>query len=172
MAHLHDGKVKRLELVANRLREHVIDMVATAGSGHQGGPLGMADVAFTTAEAERFADRAAPHDRAGKPTDIHPFREPNPAGSLHATTRGLAAWLKFHLADGVTPDGKRLVSVASLHETRRPHTPMPLDDPGIGPTYPDAVQVSYGLGWVVFDRRGSPVLAHGGQIGSDTTRWA
>lgn len=44
MAHLHDSKVKRLELIANRLREHVIDMVATAGSGHQGGPLGMADI--------------------------------------------------------------------------------------------------------------------------------
>lgn len=44
MAHLHDDKVKRLELVANRLRQHVIEMVATAGSGHQGGPLGMADL--------------------------------------------------------------------------------------------------------------------------------
>jgi transketolase len=44
MPHLHDEKVKRLELIANRLRQHVIDMVATAGSGHQGGPLGLADI--------------------------------------------------------------------------------------------------------------------------------
>ncbi len=127
------------------------------------GPLGMADVAFTTAEAERFADRALPHDRAGRVTDTHPFAEPNPAGSLHATARGLTAWLKFHLADGQA-NGRQLVSAKQLRETRRPHTPMPLDDPGIGPTYPDAVQASYGLGWVLFDRRGSPVLAHGGQI--------
>lgn len=44
MPHLHDNTVKRLELIANRLRQHVIEMVAKAGSGHQGGPLGMADI--------------------------------------------------------------------------------------------------------------------------------
>jgi len=44
MPHIHEKKIKRLELVANRLRQHVIEMVAAAGSGHQGGPLGMADV--------------------------------------------------------------------------------------------------------------------------------
>lgn len=44
MPHLHDANVKQLELIANRLRQHVIRMVATAGSGHQGGPLGMADI--------------------------------------------------------------------------------------------------------------------------------
>ena len=44
MSHLHDEKVKRLELTANKLRQHVIEMVATAKSGHQGGPLGMADI--------------------------------------------------------------------------------------------------------------------------------
>ncbi len=128
------------------------------------GPLGLVDVAFTTAEAERYADRAHPHDRDGQPTDTHRFPTPNPAGSLHTTARSLTAWLKFQLADGVTATGERLISVRNLHETRRPHTPMPLDDPGIGPSYPDAVQVSYGLGWVLFDRRGVPVLAHGGQI--------
>ncbi len=44
MPHLHDAKVKQLEIIACRLRQHVIRMVAHAGSGHQGGPLGMADV--------------------------------------------------------------------------------------------------------------------------------
>ncbi len=44
MSHLHDNEVKRLELVANKLRQHVITSVANAKSGHQGGPLGMADV--------------------------------------------------------------------------------------------------------------------------------
>ena len=36
--------MKRLELIAVKLRKHVIEMVAHAGSGHQGGPLGMADI--------------------------------------------------------------------------------------------------------------------------------
>ncbi|MDO8617676.1 MAG: transketolase [Candidatus Uhrbacteria bacterium] len=44
MPHLHDAKIKELELIANKLRQHVIEMVAEAKSGHQGGPLGMADV--------------------------------------------------------------------------------------------------------------------------------
>lgn len=43
-AHLHDAETKKLELIANILRQHVIEMVAHAGSGHQGGPLGMADI--------------------------------------------------------------------------------------------------------------------------------
>lgn len=42
--HIHDTQVKALELKANKLRQHVIDMVAEAGSGHQGGALGMADI--------------------------------------------------------------------------------------------------------------------------------
>ncbi|MBI2047730.1 MAG: transketolase [Parcubacteria group bacterium] len=44
MAHIHDNKIKELEIIANRLRQHVITSVAGAGSGHQGGPLGMADI--------------------------------------------------------------------------------------------------------------------------------
>lgn len=42
--HLHENELKRLELIANKLRQHVITMVANAKSGHQGGPLGMADI--------------------------------------------------------------------------------------------------------------------------------
>lgn len=44
MPHIHESKVKELELMANTLRQHVINMVAHAKSGHQGGPLGMADI--------------------------------------------------------------------------------------------------------------------------------
>ncbi|MEY4723698.1 MAG: tktB protein [Candidatus Parcubacteria bacterium] len=44
MSHIHDQELKRLELIANKLRQHVITSVAKAGSGHQGGPLGMAEV--------------------------------------------------------------------------------------------------------------------------------
>ncbi len=44
MNHLHEDEVKRLELTANKLRQHVITSVANAKSGHQGGPLGMADI--------------------------------------------------------------------------------------------------------------------------------
>ncbi len=35
---------KQLELKANQIREHIIEMLVEAGSGHSAGPLGMADI--------------------------------------------------------------------------------------------------------------------------------
>ncbi len=37
-------KIKELEEKANTIRESIIDMLVTAGSGHTAGPLGMADI--------------------------------------------------------------------------------------------------------------------------------
>ena len=44
MPHLHESKIKFLEEMANQIRQDVIEMVSGAGSGHLGGPLGMADI--------------------------------------------------------------------------------------------------------------------------------
>lgn len=44
MEHLHEKKLKFLELVANDLRKDVIQMLVAAKSGHSAGPLGMADI--------------------------------------------------------------------------------------------------------------------------------
>ncbi len=44
MEHLHDQKLKELELIANDVRQTVIEMLLEAGSGHTAGPLGMADI--------------------------------------------------------------------------------------------------------------------------------
>lgn len=41
---LTDEKIKQLELTANAIREDIIKMLLSAGSGHSAGPLGMADV--------------------------------------------------------------------------------------------------------------------------------
>ena len=60
------------------------------------------------------------------------MKEPNPSGSVNATARDLAAWLKFHLASGVGPDGKRLVSVKNLIETHTPQNLIPLERFGEG----------------------------------------
>jgi CubicO group peptidase (beta-lactamase class C family) len=130
------------------------------------GPLGMKDVAFTSAEAEKSTDRASGHRRTRsgvvEPMPAYVIAEPNAAGSMHATARDLAAWLKFHLADGAV-GGKQLVSVKNLAETRAPHTVMRKDET-VGPIYPNSHQVSYAMGWVVYDHRGKLVVAHGGII--------
>lgn len=42
--HIHDDKLKELELKANEARELLIGMLTEAKSGHTAGPLGMADI--------------------------------------------------------------------------------------------------------------------------------
>ena len=42
--YLHPDKIAELEIKANDIRETVLDMLITAGSGHTAGPLGMADI--------------------------------------------------------------------------------------------------------------------------------
>ncbi len=44
MNHLHDDKIKELEIKANDIRQSIIEMLIEAKSGHTAGPLGMADV--------------------------------------------------------------------------------------------------------------------------------
>jgi len=42
--YIHDEKVKELEVMANKIRQSIIEMLVAAGSGHTAGPLGMADI--------------------------------------------------------------------------------------------------------------------------------
>ncbi len=42
--YIHDEKVKELEIMANKIRQSIIEMLVAAGSGHTAGPLGMADI--------------------------------------------------------------------------------------------------------------------------------
>lgn len=44
MTVIHDSKVKRLEEIANKVREDIIEMLVEAKSGHSAGPLDMADI--------------------------------------------------------------------------------------------------------------------------------
>jgi CubicO group peptidase (beta-lactamase class C family) len=130
-------------------------------------PLGMTGVTFTTTAIPRDADRAGGH-RLGKSGKVelmpaYEITEPNPSGSVNATAKDLAAWLKFHLANGVGPDGKRMVSVKNFAETHTPQNVIRLD--GVAKALnPDTVQLCYAMGWIVSDHRGKKVLSHGGMI--------
>ncbi len=129
------------------------------------GPLGMKSVAFTTAEANKNPDRPKGYElRGGKvvPMAEYDAKEPDAAGSMYSSVRDLATWMQFHLNDGLHA-GKRIISAKDLKETRQPHTPMRREGL-IADIYPDSKQVSYALGWVVYDHRGKLVVAHGGII--------
>ncbi len=130
-------------------------------------PLGMEGVTFSTTEIPRDADRASGHKLGsdGKVERVpwYEIREPNPAGSVNATARDLAAWLKFHLSEGIDPNGTRLASVKNLAETKMPHNSVRLE--GLAKELnPDTVQLSHALGWLVYDHRGKKVISHGGMI--------
>jgi CubicO group peptidase (beta-lactamase class C family) len=129
-------------------------------------PLEMTGVTFTTADIPAAAERASGHrlTAAGvERTAAYEMKEPNPSGSMNATARDLAAWLRFHVADGVGPTGKRLVSIKSLLETRTGQNLM-RSDAATKAMFPETVQMSYAMGWVVNDYRGLKVVGHGGLI--------
>ena len=129
-------------------------------------PLEMKASCFTSTAAARASDRAAGHrlNRLGRPqvVDYYPMETPDPAGSVHSTARDLARWAIFQLGDG-RAGGHRLVSAANLAET---HTPqMVIRVEGVErDLHPEAVQLTYGMGWVLEDYRGAGVCSHAGAI--------
>ena len=128
-------------------------------------PLGMKSVTFTTAEARKNPDRAKGHEsRAGKivPMAEYDLKEADAAGSMSASIRDLGTWVQFHLGGG-KHEGQQIVAAKSLRETKQPHTPMRKEGV-VASVYPDSHQISYAMGWVVYDHRGKSVVAHGGII--------
>jgi CubicO group peptidase (beta-lactamase class C family) len=129
-------------------------------------PLGMTGAVCTTTAALKSADLASPHvlGRSGRPEGMERYvmRVPDPAGSVHASARDLARWLRFQMGDG-TAGKRRLVSAAALAETHKPHVVI-RSRPAERELFPDTVQIGYGLGWVIYDHRGRRLVSHGGAI--------
>lgn len=129
-------------------------------------PLGMKDVALTTTAAEKHGDRASGH-RIGNDGKLivvpwYAQPEPNPAGSVHATARALAPWLRLHLTGG-THNGEQLISEANLRETHTPQIVVRMSE--LARTMnPETQQISYGLGWMIQDYRGKLQVMHAGMI--------
>jgi CubicO group peptidase (beta-lactamase class C family) len=122
-------------------------------------PAGIAEAAFDSPQRDRFANRAAGFRRTAggtvEPMPAYDMAEAHPAGSLHLTGRGLERWLRYQLS-AATNDGP-------YGETKSPQTVVPRTG-AVRPYHPHGTQVSYGMGWLVYDYRGRRVLAHGGMI--------
>lgn len=73
-----------------------------------------------------------------------------PAGAMSSTALDMATWIRFLLRQGVH-DGKALISPVSLTATWTPQIPI-------------AGNVSYGMGWMVRQWRGQPVIEHSGAL--------
>ncbi len=134
-------------------------------------PLGMTSSVCTTPAAEKFTDRAFGHwGGPGGLESMPPFRMKvaDPAGSVSSSARDLARWLRFQLAGGRVGD-RQLVDAHALAET---HTAqIPIERVGADQKlFPETVQLSYGLCWVVLDYRGQPLVAHAGVIDGFSTQ--
>jgi CubicO group peptidase (beta-lactamase class C family) len=129
-------------------------------------PLGMKRTCLDAATADREIDRARGHrlDQAGDPEIVQAVnaRQPDPAGSIHTSARDLVPWLRFHIDEGAF-NGKRLVSAGGLRQTHTPQMVLRLSAAQRA-LFPDTVQQSYAMAWVVLDHKGLRLLAHGGAV--------
>jgi CubicO group peptidase (beta-lactamase class C family) len=128
-------------------------------------PLGMKTASGTAADFLKAENRAVGYRRDDKDKLelIAPLiYDSRGAGDISASARDLGQWLRFQLGDG-TFNGKRLVPAKLFHETHAPQMVLKLTDT-LKASYPDSIQVSYGLGWFVQDYQGELVLSHGGSL--------
>ncbi|MCO5214022.1 MAG: beta-lactamase family protein [Caldilinea sp.] len=72
-----------------------------------------------------------------------------PAGLHWSTLEDMTKYMITQLQEGVAPDGTRVVSAENLKETWKPQIAL-------------SNEASYGLGWIVTEYKGVPVLTHGG----------
>jgi CubicO group peptidase (beta-lactamase class C family) len=130
------------------------------------GPLGMKSTVFTSTAALKSGDVAVGHqlDRFLRPARMERYALPVPeaAGSIHTSARDMAKWMQFQMGEGAIGK-KRLVPAAALGETHKPHIVVRLREADKG-LFPDTVQLSYGLAWLIHDYRGHRLLSHGGAI--------
>jgi hypothetical protein len=108
----------------------------------------MTGVEFTSDAAGRKEDRARGHrlSKAGAVEAVpeYEMKEPNPAGSVFASPRDVAAWLKFHLTEGRCADGTRLIGERNMRETHTPQNLIRLEGmPRV--LNPDTTQLSYAI---------------------------
>ena len=89
-----------------------------------------------------------------------------PVGGTLATLDDMAAYVRLHLRDGVSVDGRRVVSAANLAERYKPQISIPLS-PELDP---DAVSAGYGMGLIHQRYRdGSSLIWHNGGIDGFTS---
>jgi CubicO group peptidase (beta-lactamase class C family) len=130
-------------------------------------PLGMTGATCSVRAAGQSPDHAMPHRRKKDGTvETLPWHDglnnAGPAGSIHASARDMAKWVRFQLGDG-TFEGRRVLKPETLAETHTPQTVIRLQGV-IKTAYPDTAQIAYGLGWFVHDHRGRLMYSHTGGL--------
>jgi CubicO group peptidase (beta-lactamase class C family) len=126
-------------------------------------PLGMKTANTSVKKFSEDDNVATPHEkRLGKLITV-PWKDIDnigPAGSINASPREMAEYVKLHLSQGKF-EGKRLIEKDVFAKLHQPTNIVPRGAVELNPT---AKWNSYGLGWFVSDFRGTTYLEHGGNI--------
>lgn len=85
-----------------------------------------------------------------------------PAGALWSSARDMARWLSMQLANGITPDGRRVISVANLLRTHAPR--VPIEPESDLPALINDASDHYAMGWEVGTYKGQKLVHHSGSI--------
>jgi len=122
-------------------------------------PLGLTRTVTLPEEAirHRAATGHRERPRQDQPVSVWGLpRSVGPAGLITSSVEGVLAFARLHLDGGVTPDGTRLLSQASVEDMQRQRAEIP------GSGDPAAV----GLGWRLHRWGGRQIFGHdGGTIG-------
>lgn len=118
--------------------------------------LGVQRTVFSAREAMLYRTAIGSFPaRDGTPQPTTQFMYPDswaaPGTVTITTVEDTIAFLRMHLADGVLPDGTRLLSHESVAAMQTPTCPFP---PG--------PQAGFGLGWMYNEHDGTLIFSHGG----------
>ena len=118
-------------------------------------PLGMDSTTTSVTQAEQDSRLASGYlwDEDLQAYEYKPMRNVDnvgPAGSINSNVLDMAQWLRLQLNRGEF-EGRRLISEESLSETWTTQIDITED-------------VGYGMGWMIREWEGQPVVEHGGNV--------
>jgi len=118
--------------------------------------LGMSSTTTSVTQAEQDSRLASGYlwDEDLRDYEYQPMRDVDnigPAGSINSNVLDMAQWLRLQLNCGEF-EGDRLISEENLNETWT--TQIAITE-----------NIGYGLGWMIREWEGQPVVEHGGNVG-------
>jgi CubicO group peptidase (beta-lactamase class C family) len=119
------------------------------------GPLGMNSTTTSVTQAEQDSRLASGYlwDEDLQAYEYKPMRDVDnigPSGSINSNVLDMAQWLRLQLNHGEF-EGRRLISEVNLNETWTTQ----IDITG---------NIGYGMGWMIREWEGQPVVEHGGNV--------
>jgi dipeptidyl aminopeptidase/acylaminoacyl peptidase/CubicO group peptidase (beta-lactamase class C family) len=120
-------------------------------------PLGLTNAVTLADEAIRFRTAFGHLVEPGEAPKLAPVwqlpRSTGPAGSICSTAAELLTFVRMHLDDGRTADGKQLLSPGSVKAMQEAQIAVP---------DPYTLGSHWGLGWILFDWDGRRLIGHDG----------